>query len=72
MSWLHEDDFVGIVRFLIEQQKLSGPFNLASPQPVLNEDFMKYLRQQLAPLGLGLPAPAWSVKLGMFCYRLSL
>lgn len=66
MSWLHEDDFVSIVRFLIEQQELSGPFNLAAPQPVLNEDFMNCLRQQLAPLGLGLPAPAWGVKLGCF------
>jgi len=66
MSWLHEDDFVSIVRFLIEQQELSGPFNLAAPQPILNEDFMKCLRQQLAPLGLGLPAPAWGVKLGCF------
>jgi uncharacterized protein (TIGR01777 family) len=66
MSWLHEDDFVSIVRFLIEQQDLSGPFNLASPQPILNEDFMKCLRTKLAPLGIGLPAPAIGVRLGCF------
>ena len=66
MSWLHEDDFVSIVRFLIEQQDLSGPFNLAAPQPILTEDFMKCVRTKLAPLGIGLPAPAIGVRLGCF------
>jgi uncharacterized protein (TIGR01777 family) len=64
MSWLHEDDWVGIVRFLIANRDIKGAFNLASPNPVRNKDFMKALRCECAPLGIGLPAPALGVKLG--------
>jgi uncharacterized protein (TIGR01777 family) len=64
MSWLHEDDWVGIVRFLIANKDIKGAFNLASPNPARNKDFMKALRRECAPLGIGLPAPAFGVKLG--------
>ena len=64
MSWLHEDDWVGIVRFLIANKGIKGAFNLASPNPVRNKDFMKALRRECAPLGMGFPAPAFGVKLG--------
>ena len=64
MSWLHEDDFVGIVRFLIEHNTLAGSFNLAAPNPLTNAKFMHCLRAKLAPLGIGLPAPAIGVRLG--------
>ncbi len=66
MSWLHEDDFVRIVRFLTDRTEVSGAFNLASPQPLPNMDFMKALRSRLAPFNLGIPAPAWAVRLGCF------
>jgi len=66
MSWLHEDDFVGIVRFLIEHNSLAGSYNLAAPHPLTNAEFMHCLRAKLAPLGIGLPAPAIGVRLGCF------
>jgi len=66
MSWLHEDDFVGIVRFLIEHNTLAGSYNLAASHPLTNAEFMKCLRTKLAPLGIGLPAPAIGVRLGCF------
>jgi len=64
MSWLHEDDWVGITRFLMEEKKLEGPVNLAAPNPVQNRDFMGELSRQLSPLGFGLSAPAFGVRLG--------
>jgi uncharacterized protein len=33
VSWIHEDDFTAAVRFIIDQDILAGPVNLASPGP---------------------------------------
>lgn len=66
MSWLHEDDWVGISRFLLEEKDITGPVNLASPVPQKNKDFMRVLRNYFAPLGLGLPAPSFGVRVGCF------
>jgi len=64
MSWLHEDDWVGITRFLMEEKQLEGPVNLAAPNPVKNRDFMAKLSSQVSPFGFGFPAPAFGVRLG--------
>jgi uncharacterized protein (TIGR01777 family) len=64
MSWLHEDDWVSITRYLMEEKKLEGPVNLAAPNPVKNRDFMAELSRQVSPFGFGFPAPALGVSLG--------
>ncbi|MEK9771924.1 MAG: TIGR01777 family oxidoreductase [Opitutae bacterium] len=64
MSWLHEDDWIGIIRFLCQQDQVEGAINLCSSNPVTNIQFMKTLREIVAPLGIGLPAPSWGVRLG--------
>ncbi len=64
MSWLHEDDWVGIVDFLINHPLISGPVNVTSPDPVQNSRFMKTMRSQFAPLGIGFPGPKLAVLLG--------
>ena len=64
MSWLHEDDWVGIARFLMEEKLLEGPVNLAAPNPVKNSEFMAELSSQLSPFGFGIPAPSLGVRLG--------
>ena len=64
MSWLHIDDWVGIVRFLIENESINGPVNLTAPNPVTNAEFMKEMRKHFAPLGIGLPAPSFAVHIG--------
>jgi uncharacterized protein (TIGR01777 family) len=64
MSWLHEDDWLGIIRYLLEEKKLEGPVNLAAPNPVKNRDFMAELSSQISPFGFGFPAPALGVRLG--------
>ncbi len=69
MSWLHVDDWVGVARFLMEREDLSGPVNLAAPNPVTNSEFMKGMRRRFAPLGIGLPAPSFAVYLGAVFMR---
>jgi len=44
VSWIHEDDFTAAIRYIIEQDTLTGSVNLASPGPVLQRDFMRELR----------------------------
>jgi len=69
MSWLHIDDWVGVARFLMAREDLSGPVNLAAPNPVTNAEFMKGMRRRFAPLGIGLPAPSFAVCLGAVFMR---
>jgi uncharacterized protein (TIGR01777 family) len=64
MSWLHIEDWVGIAQFLMRTEGISGPVNLAAPNPVTNSAFMKGMRKVFAPLGLGLPAPTPLIHLG--------
>lgn len=69
MSWLHIDDWVGVARFLMENQSVDGPVNLAAPNPVTNAFFMREMRKSFAPLGIGLPAPSLFVRIGAFFMR---
>ena len=69
MSWLHIDDWVGVARFLMENQSVDGPVNLAAPNPVSNAFFMREMRKRFAPLGIGLPAPSLFVRIGAFFMR---
>ena len=64
MSWLHIEDWVGISQFLMRTERISGPVNLAAPNPVTNSTFMNEMRKVFAPLGLGLPAPTPLIQLG--------
>ncbi len=64
MSWLHIDDWIGIVRFLIEERSIKGPVNLTAPNPIKNADFMREMRKHFAPMGIGLPAPSFAVHIG--------
>jgi uncharacterized protein (TIGR01777 family) len=66
VSWLHEKDWVGIIRVLVENENMNGAVNLAAPNPLMNKEFMKALRSKFAPLGIGFPAPSFGVKLGCF------
>ena len=68
MSWIHEDDFVNAVRFLIERNDLSGAVNLASPNPVPNDQFMRVLREAYGAT-FGVPSTRWMLELGAILLR---
>ncbi|WP_078127524.1 TIGR01777 family oxidoreductase [Leptospira alexanderi] len=42
-SWIHIEDMVGAIVYLLENSNLSGAFNLVAPNPVSNEIFSKIL-----------------------------
>ncbi|MFO6425238.1 TIGR01777 family oxidoreductase [Motilimonas sp. KMU-193] len=47
MSWIHLDDMVAAIRWLLSQDNLHGPFNLTAPHPVTNREFTRYLAMAL-------------------------
>jgi uncharacterized protein (TIGR01777 family) len=68
MSWIHELDFVRAVEFLLARDDLSGPVNLASPNPLPQREFMAALRGAWG-IGLGLPATRLMAEIGAFFLR---
>ncbi|HEV8512187.1 MAG TPA: TIGR01777 family oxidoreductase [Cyclobacteriaceae bacterium] len=62
-SWLHADDFVGIVDFIVANQSLSGAYNVTAPTPIPNQQFMSALRSILK-VPIGIPLPKWLLELG--------
>jgi len=65
MSWVSLDDVVGIVNFALENENLRGAVNVASPNPVTNEEFTKTLGEVLyRPTFLPLPEFAVSLVFG--------
>jgi len=63
ISWIHYEDFVAAVRWLIAQHHLDGIVNIASPHPLPNADFMGVLRDAYGA-AFGLPARAWMLEIG--------
>ena len=47
LPWIHIDDHIGAIRFLMENSKAKGPFNLISPQTTTNAEFMRTLAKVL-------------------------
>src|SRR5437868_7031019 len=65
MSWIHKQDFVLAILWLIEHEELEGPVNLAAPNPLTNAEFMRVLRSAWG-ISFGLPATEWMLELGAF------
>ena len=68
VSWLHDQDFVRAVYWLMERPALSGPVNLAAPGALPNRDFMATLRRAWGT-SVGLPASRWMLELGALVMR---
>lgn len=62
VSWIHEDDFVRAIQFLIDGE-LDGAVNICAPGPVPQKDFARLLRMAWG-VGFGLPAMEWMIEVG--------
>jgi uncharacterized protein (TIGR01777 family) len=63
VSWVHDVDFARALDYLISNEKIEGPINVASPNPLPNRDFMRELRRAYG-VKIGLPAPEWLLEVG--------
>ncbi|MFJ9608433.1 TIGR01777 family oxidoreductase [Kitasatospora sp. NPDC101176] len=68
VSWIHAHDFARAVEFLIAREDLTGPVNLASPDPLPQRAFMHALRAAWG-MPVALPATRWMAELGAFTLR---
>lgn len=65
MSWIHRDDLVALIDYLLAHQTLAGPFNGTAPNPVPNHEFTETLARLLKrPARLRLPAGLLRAALG--------
>lgn len=63
VSWIHEEDLVGIVRWVTINPRCSGVYNAAAPNPITNSEMMRLLAFATGRL-LSFPMPVWLLKFG--------
>lgn len=68
MSWISELDFVRAVMFLADQPLANNCYNVTSPGPVTNREFMAMLRAKWKR-PVGVPLPKWLLEVGALLIR---
>lgn len=68
VSWIHEEDFLNALEWLINNEKAEGAYNFAAPDPIPNKEFMSLLRKKLN-VKIGLPSTKWMMEIGAFFIR---
>ena len=68
VSWIHGVDLVRSVEFLLARDDVTGPVNLAAPNPLPQREFMRVLRAAVR-MPVGLPATKWMAELGALVLR---
>lgn len=63
-SWIHFDDYIAALRFLLESETASGAYNLTAPQPVRNREFAQTLGRVMRRPSF-FPLPAFALKLAL-------
>ena len=64
MPWVHIDDQIALIDFLLHRDQASGPYNACAPKPVRNREFAKTLGSVLRRPAF-MPMPALALKVGL-------
>lgn len=64
MSWIHIDDMVELILFVLDNNNLSGAINATAPNPVNNKEFSRQLGKALTRPAV-IPMPSFVLKLVM-------
>lgn len=65
LSWIHREDVVAAMARLLEDDSLSGAFNLTAPSPVTQREFCRAMQKHFLTLpGMPVPGPVMRVMLG--------
>ncbi|MBV9863857.1 MAG: TIGR01777 family oxidoreductase [Abitibacteriaceae bacterium] len=65
VSWIHYQDFLHSIQWLIEHEQLEGAINITAPNPLPNAQFMSDLRKAWGA-SFGLSATEWILEIGTF------
>ncbi len=68
VSWIHMEDFLRAVEFVIRDPFLSGTVNVTAPDFPTNRQLMRIFRESVG-MPLGLPATRWMLKIGAWLMR---
>ncbi|GAA5122590.1 DUF1731 domain-containing protein [Luteolibacter yonseiensis] len=63
VSWIHMEDFLRAVDFVIADPFLDGAINVTAPDFPTNREWMRVFREVVG-MPLGLPAAEWMLKIG--------
>jgi uncharacterized protein (TIGR01777 family) len=64
-SWVHIDDVIAAIRFLVDNPQAAGVYNLTAPNPVTNAEFMRTLAHVMKrPSFLRVPGIALKILFG--------
>lgn len=64
MPWIHINDQIALIDFLLNQNGVSGPYNACAPKPVRNREFAKTLGSVLHRPAI-VPIPAFALRVGL-------
>lgn len=71
MSWIHLDDYIDALLFLLENERMSGAYNLTAPEPVTNREFCRTLADALGTkVRLSVPSGVLRLRLGEAAFLL--
>jgi uncharacterized protein (TIGR01777 family) len=62
LSWVHRQDVIRAIQFLLDREDLSGAFNVTAPEPVTSRGFCKAMKQHKRTL-VTLPVPGFALRL---------
>jgi uncharacterized protein (TIGR01777 family) len=68
VSWIHDEDFVNAITWLIDHHHVDGVVNVAAPNPLPNAEFMRILRDA-AGMRFGLAPHRWMLEIGAALMR---
>jgi uncharacterized protein (TIGR01777 family) len=63
VSWIHEEDFLNVLDYVIKHEDIKGVLNCSSPNPVTNKEFMKAVRKACS-VPFGISHPAFLIRIG--------
>lgn len=64
MPWIHIDDQVALIDFLLQHEQARGPYNACAPTPERNRAFSQALGRELHRPAF-MPAPAFALRLAL-------
>lgn len=59
--WIHIADEIGAIRFLLEKENATGPYNLTAPNPPQNREFVRELGRVMGRPAF-MPTPSFALK----------
>lgn len=67
-SWVHIDDVLEVVRFVLHRGDITGAVNVSAPEAADNRSLMRALRSVVG-MPVGIPSLRWMLELAMWALR---